>query len=85
MTASICGSIKSQQGEPIAGIAIKLTHEPTGSAFAKTTDSTGQYQFESVKGGGPYFLSLISEESSTPGQESLHLKVDEIFTHNFVL
>jgi hypothetical protein len=85
MTASISGRIKSQQGEPLSGIAIKLTHEPTGSAFAKTSDATGQYQFESVKAGGPYYLSLISTDSGSSGQDSFHLKVDEVFTHNFIL
>ncbi len=85
MTASICGSITTQQGEPVAGIAIKLTHEPTGSAFAKTSDSSGKYHFESVKVGGPYFLSVISEGSVSATRESFNLKIDEVFTHNFIL
>ena len=85
MTASIRGSIRSELGEPVAGISIKLIHEPTGSAFAKSSSQTGQYQFEAVKAGGPYHLSVNTESSSGVNVESINLKIDEAFTHDFVL
>ena len=85
MTASVCGYIKSQSGEPVAGISVKLVHEPTGSAFAKSSDSSGRYSFESVKVGGPYMLSMMTEQAPSAGPESFNVKVDEVFTHDFVL
>ena len=85
MTASICGCIKNPQGDPIAGISVKLIHEPTGSAFAKTTDASGQYRFTSVRVGGPYELSINRQDADIVERKSIHLKVDEIFVHDFTL
>ena len=85
MTASIGGSIRSELGEPVAGVSIKLVHEPTGSAFAKSSNETGQYQFETVKAGGPYHLSVNANGSSAVNVGSINLKIDEAFTHDFVL
>jgi hypothetical protein len=85
MTASIRGSIRSELGEPVVGVSIKLIHEPTGSAFAKSSSQTGQYQFEAVKEGGPYHLSVNTNGSSAVNVGSINLKIDEAFTHDFVL
>ncbi len=85
MTASIGGSITSELGEPVSGISVKLVHEPTGSAFAKSSNETGQYQFEAVKAGGPYHLSVNTGRASTVKVESINLKIDESLTHDFVL
>jgi len=85
MTASIGGSIRSQLGEPVAGVSVKLIHEPTGSAFAKSSNETGQYQFEAVRAGGPYHLSVNAEGSSAGKVSSINLRIDEAFIHDFVL
>ena len=76
MTVSIGGSIKSQQGEPVVGVMVKLFHEPTGSAFAKTSDATGQYQFTSIKVGGPYVLS-IDPDGGSP--DECRKEIDETY------
>ena len=85
MTASIGGSITSELGEPVAGVSVKLVHEPTGSAFAKSTNDTGHYQFEGVKAGGPYHLSVNTDGSSAVNVGNINLKIDEAFTHDFIL
>ena len=85
MTASIGGYIRSQQGEPVAGISVKLIHEPTTSAFAKTSDATGKYQFDSVKVGGPYVLSVNSDGTTENERKNINLKIDEEFIHNFTV
>ena len=85
MTASIGGTITSQQGEPVVGILVKLFHEPTGSAFAKTSGADGQYQFNSVKVGGPYVLSIDPDGGTQDEQSNINLKIDETFTCNFVI
>ncbi len=85
MTASIGGSIRNQQGDPIAGISVKLVHEPTASAFAKTSDASGQYQFDSVKVGGPYVLSVNHEGTNPEECKDINLKIDEVFIHHFTV
>ncbi len=85
MTASIGGMIKNTQGDPLAGISVKLIHEPTGSAFARMSNGEGLYQFEGVKAGGPYHLSLTSDDSTGAGCSSIILKIDEIFNYDFTV
>lgn len=85
MTASIGGFIKSEQGDPVAGILVKLVHEPTGSVFAKSSNLTGHYQFESVQAGGPYHLSVDTDGAGTIKADTINLKIDEVFTHDFIL
>jgi hypothetical protein len=85
MTASIGGSITSELGEPVSGISVKLVHEPTGSAFAKSSNETGQYQFEAVKAGGPYHLSVNTEGASPLKAGSINLRIDEAYVHDFIL
>ncbi len=84
MTASIAGSVTTHQGDPIIGVAVKLLHEPTGSAFASTSDATGHYQFTAVKAGGPYHLSLKTD-SDVQELERINLKIDEELIHDFVV
>lgn len=85
MTASIRGFIRSEQGEPVAGISIKLIHEPTGSEYAKTSDASGQYQFDSVRVGGPYVLSVNTDSTNPEERENINLKIDEEFLHDFIV
>lgn len=85
MTASISGSIRNPQGEPVAGISVKLIHEPTASAFAKASDATGKYQFDSVKVGGPYVLSVNSDGTTLNERQNINLKIDEEFIHDFTV
>ncbi len=85
MTACVRGIIKTQSGDPVSGTAVKLIHEPTGSAFAKTSDFTGAYQFESVRVGGPYLLSVNCEGKGVFKRDSFNLKIDETFVHDFLI
>ncbi|MFP6809312.1 MAG: carboxypeptidase-like regulatory domain-containing protein [Pseudomonadales bacterium] len=85
MTASIVGSIKNPGGDPLSGVLVKLIHEPTGSAFAKTSNDSGQYQFDSVKAGGPYHLSVNADDPAGNELKSINLKIDEVLVHDFIL
>ncbi len=85
MTASIGGSIRSVHGSPVAGVSVKLVHDPTGSAFAKSSNETGHYRFDAMKAGGPYHLSVSTVGASDVKADSINLKIDEAFIHDFVL
>jgi hypothetical protein len=85
MTASISGTIKSEDGNSLAGVSVRLEHEPTGSVFAKTSNETGEYKFEAIRVGGPYILSVLPEVGSAVEKDHIHLKTDEILNQDFVL
>jgi len=85
MTASISGTIKSEDGNSLTGVAVHLVHEPTGSIFAKTSNTSGEYAFEAIRVGGPYILSVFPEDGSAVEKDHINLKTDETLNQDFVL
>jgi hypothetical protein len=55
-TSSLTGSVVSDQGQPVAGAAITVTHEPTGSAYTATTRADGSFALRGLRPGGPYTI-----------------------------
>src|SRR6266699_5424860 len=53
-TAAIQGTVAGEDGSPIAGATIRVTHSPDGSRWEVVTRSTGGYLLEDVAVGGPY-------------------------------
>tara|TARA_B110000263_G_C15147846_1_gene436405 strand:- start:422 stop:679 length:258 start_codon:yes stop_codon:yes gene_type:complete len=85
MSASISGTIKKQDGDSLAGVAVRLVHVPTGSVFAKTSNESGEYAFEGIRVGGPYTLSVLPEDGVAVEKDRMHLKTDESLNQDFVL
>ncbi|MDH5738679.1 MAG: carboxypeptidase-like regulatory domain-containing protein [Gammaproteobacteria bacterium] len=85
MHESISGQVTINEKETSAGIVVKAVHEPTGSTFAKKTDSSGHYCFDRLKVGGPYVLSV--ESSGYEGVElgGVNLKTGEAYVQDMNL
>ncbi len=57
-TSSIVGTVKSEDGTPLAGATIKATHVPSGTAYATTAQSDGQFTIPNMRVGGPYKVEV---------------------------
>ncbi len=51
-TSSIVGSVKNDDGGPLAGATIKATHIPSGTVYATTAQSDGQFTIPNMRVGG---------------------------------
>ncbi len=57
-TSSIVGTVKSEEGAPLAGATIKATHVPSGTVYATTSQSDGQFTLPNMRVGGPYKVEV---------------------------
>ncbi|MGN6249335.1 MAG: TonB-dependent receptor [Ginsengibacter sp.] len=57
-TSSIIGTVKSDDGSPLAGATIKATHLPSGTQYATTSQSDGQFTIPNMRVGGPYRVEV---------------------------
>lgn len=59
-TGGIKGYVTNEQGAPVAGATVTVTHLSTGSTVTTTTDSTGYYVVDQLRVGGPYQVTISS-------------------------
>jgi hypothetical protein len=57
-TGIITGLVKDDNGQPLAGAAIKATHLPSGTVYTTITKSNGQYTLPNLRVGGPYQIVI---------------------------
>ncbi|MFT3904253.1 MAG: TonB-dependent receptor [Niabella sp.] len=72
-TGSITGLVKSQDGELLKSATITAVHEPTGTKYTTTSNSSGAYTLPNLRIGGPY--SVIISYSSHQDAKFTDLQV----------
>ena len=55
-TAAMTGAVTREDGSPIVGSAVTVTHERTGRRWEVATGSRGRFLLEDVQVGGPYLV-----------------------------
>lgn len=85
MNESITGQLTVNDTERQSGIVVKAVHEPTGSIFAKKTDSNGTFLFDRLKAGGPYVISVQASGYEPIELTGVHLKTGECLTRDMNL
>jgi hypothetical protein len=68
-TGSIRGRVTDENGAAIAGAAVVLTHEPTGTSATTVADAGGNFTARGLRVGGPYTVTA----TSTAGDGSVQL------------
>ena len=74
--ASLVGTVKDQQGGAIPNVTVTLTGQETGVSLTTITDSTGNYEFPTVRP-GTYKLKAEQKGFQTYAQASIILAVDD--------
>ena len=57
-TAAIEGTVTGDDGAPIAGATVRVTHALNGRRWEVATRSAGRYLLEEVSVGGPYHIEV---------------------------
>jgi outer membrane receptor protein involved in Fe transport len=84
-TSSLSGTVKSSANEPLAGATITAIHQPSGTKYATTTTSTGQFNMANMRSGGPYHIEISFVGFQTEKQDDIYLKLAEGFIMNSTL
>ncbi|MDR3184422.1 MAG: carboxypeptidase-like regulatory domain-containing protein, partial [Prevotellaceae bacterium] len=66
-TGSIAGMVKDNHGEPLAGVAVKITHVPSGTVYYAVTQGSGNYFIQGIRVGQDFKVefSFIGFASKT--------------------
>ncbi|MDZ7628718.1 MAG: TonB-dependent receptor [Parvularculaceae bacterium] len=62
VTSQIRGSVVGPSGEPVAGATVTVTDTRTGSVRRATTNNNGAFTIGSLVPGGPYSVSVASDQ-----------------------
>ncbi|MBU7578922.1 MAG: TonB-dependent receptor [Porphyrobacter sp.] len=57
-TSSVRGDVVDQNGNPIAGATVTVTHVPSGTKSTQTTDAAGGFNAAGLRLGGPFTVEV---------------------------
>jgi len=68
-TSSVRGDVTDQNGAPIAGATVTVTHVPSGTASTQTTDASGSFNAAALRLGGPFLVEVSADGYEIASQE----------------
>jgi hypothetical protein len=75
-TSSLNGTVRTDQGQPVANATISVTHEPTGSIYTATARADGTYVLRGLRPGGPYTISSTAPTFAKSEIREVYLDID---------
>ncbi len=57
-TSSVSGFVKNNDGSPLSGSTVQLTHTPTGTIFKTSSGKEGKFDLTNLIPGGPYAIEV---------------------------
>jgi hypothetical protein len=84
-TAGINGVITDQSNQPLPGVNIVATHQPSGTVYGTSSRADGAYTLPGLRVGGPYTLtaSIVGYQKQTVSD--IFLRLSQNLDQNFVL
>ena len=79
-TSVLGGKVIDETGEPVPGVAVIATHEPSGTVYGSTTNSEGQYTIPGMRTGGPYKVEVTSLGYQSVTYTDIMLALGEPYT-----
>jgi hypothetical protein len=68
-TSSVRGDVFDQNGNPVAGATVTVTHEPSGTTSTQTTDADGSFNAAGLRLGGPFTVEVTAPGFETASQD----------------
>lgn len=84
-TSEIVGRVTDAQGQPLAGVIIEATHEPSGTVYTTTTNEAGRFALPGLRVGGPYTVKATQAGFNEQTRTDLRLALGTAATVNFSL
>jgi hypothetical protein len=60
-TSSVRGDVVDQNGNPVAGATVVVTHVPSGTRSTQTTDAAGGFNASGLRLGGPFTVEVSAD------------------------
>ena len=83
-TSSVRGTVESDTG-PVAGAAVTVIHEPSGTTATSTTDAAGNFGASGLRIGGPFTVTVQAEGYESTQVTELSLSAGQAYRLPIVL
>jgi len=84
-TSAIRGTILAPNGQPAAGVSVRITDTRTGRVSTATTSGSGRFTAGSLSVGGPYTISLVSTDYASQTITDVIVALGETYDFNVTL
>ena len=84
-TSAIRGTILAPNGQPAAGVSVRITDTRTGRINTATTSGSGRFTVSALSVGGPYTISLVSTEYASQSITDVIVALGETYDFDVTL
>ena len=63
-SSNLNGQVTDENGAPVAGATVTVTHTPTGTTSTETTSSNGVFFESGLRVGGPYTITAETADGT---------------------
>ncbi len=84
-TSAIRGTISAPNGQPAAGVSVRIADTRTGRVNTTTTSSSGRFTVSALSVGGPYTISLTSTDYASQSITDVIVALGETYNFNVTL
>lgn len=76
-TSSMSGLVNDDSGELLIGATVIAVHTPSGTEYAVTTNTSGRFNINGMRTGGPYTIEVSYIGMTTKQYSDIYLKLGE--------
>jgi outer membrane receptor protein involved in Fe transport len=84
-TSSMNGTVKDNNGQPLAGATITASHVPSGTNYSTLSSKDGVFNLQGLRVGGPYTVKIDFVGLKSAVFENIVLQLGEPYSVNAVL
>ncbi|GAB3821504.1 hypothetical protein GCM10028895_23790 [Pontibacter rugosus] len=84
-TAAINGSVQDESGTALPGATVIAVHQPTNTQYVAPTNGEGRYNFQNMRVGGPYTVTVKYVGYQDKVANNINLTLGQTQTLNFDL
>ncbi len=81
-SAGVGGQVTGNNGQPVAGAEVTITHVESGTVSRVTTDASGRYNARGLRVGGPYTIVITKSGDGSKTQDNVYLGLNQVNTIN---
>ena len=81
-SSGVGGQVTGNNGQPVAGAEVIITHVESGTVSRVTTDASGRYNARGLRVGGPYTIVITKSGDGSKTQDNVYLGLNQVNTIN---
>lgn len=84
-SSGVGGQVTGNNGQPLAGAEVTITHVESGTISRATTDANGRYNARGLRVGGPYTIVITKSGDGSKTTDGVYLELNQVSTVNATL